>query len=138
MLRFRAAGMACACDLELVREIVRTRALTRLPGAPAWVAGLMNLRGTLLTVVDLSVRLGGGGGEPPRVVMVVEGAGRRFGIGVQGVDGVADVATNAIEPVDAQRASGGVVTGVVHLGDAPEATAQWCEVEAIAREALAV
>jgi chemotaxis signal transduction protein len=129
--------MACACDLESVREVVRTRALTRLPGAPAWVVGIMNVRGTLLTVVDLSVRLGGVAGELPRVVLLVEGAGRRFGIGVQSVDGVADVATAAIEPVDAPRGAGGVVTGVVHFGDAPDATAQWCEVEAIAREALA-
>lgn len=97
----------------------------------------MNLRGTLLTVVDLSVRLGGRSETPP-VVVVVEAGGRRFGIGVESVEGVADAAADAIEAVNAQRSSGGVVAGVVHLGGEPGVTAQWCEVEAIAREALAV
>jgi purine-binding chemotaxis protein CheW len=41
----------------VVREIIPYRAATRLPGAPAYVRGLINLRGTLVTVVDLGVRL---------------------------------------------------------------------------------
>lgn len=137
LLRFRAAGTACACDLDAVREIVRGRKVARLPGAAPWVLGIMNVRGTLLTVVDLSVRLGGSPDGPPRFVMVVEGAGRRFGIGVESVQGVADVAEDAIEPVDAEHASSGVVGGLAHLG-AEGGTAQWCVVEAIARESLAV
>ncbi|HVZ49912.1 MAG TPA: chemotaxis protein CheW, partial [Gemmatimonadaceae bacterium] len=92
ILRFRAAGTACACDLEAVREIVRTRAVTRLPGAAPWVLGIMNVRGALLTVVDLSARLRGAPDGTPMFVMVVEGAGRRFGIGVESVQGVADIA----------------------------------------------
>lgn len=134
LLRFRAAGTACACDLAVVREIVRGRPLARLPGAPAWVPGIMNLRGTLVTVVDLSARLGAAVEGPPRVVMVVEGAGKRFGLGVESVQGVADVTAEAIEALDAQRNSGGVVGGLAHLGDE---TAQWCEIDVIARESLA-
>ena len=112
--------------------------MARLPGAPEWVRGIMNLRGTLLTVVDLSVRLGGRPDGPPRIVVVVEGAGKRFGMGVESVQGVADVAEDALEAVDAQRAAGGVVGGLAHLDEQHGGTAQWCVVEAIAREALAV
>ena len=137
LLLFRAAGTACAVDLETVREIVRGRPLARLPGAPAWVRGIMNLRGTLITVVDLSVRLGSPQGAPPRVIIVVEGAGKRFGLGVESVQGVADVADEAIESLDAQRNSGGVVGALAHLPEADGGTAQWCWVEAIAHEALA-
>lgn len=137
LLRFRAAGTACACDLTAVREIVRARAMARLPGAAPWVLGIMNVRGTLLTVVDLSVRLGAKSGSPPRFVMVAEGAGRRFGIAVESVQGVAEVAVDAVTPIDAAHASGGVVGGVVRLGD-DGGTAQWCEIDAIARESLAV
>jgi purine-binding chemotaxis protein CheW len=129
--------MACAVDLEAVREIVRGRPLARLPGAPAWVRGIMNLRGTLVTVVDLSVRLGAAQGGPPRVVVVVEGAGKRFGLGVESVQGVADVKDDAMESLDAQRNSGGVVGALAHLGEDKSETAQWCWVEAIAHEALA-
>ena len=119
-------------------EIVRGKPLARLPGAPAWVCGIMNLRGTLLTVVDLSVRLGGQPEGPPRIVVVVEGAGKRFGIGVESVQGVADITEGELEGVDAQRASGGVVGALAHLDAEHGGTAQWCVVDAIAREALAV
>lgn len=137
LLRFQAAGTPCACDLEVVREIVRVRPLARLPGAAPWVRGIMNLRGTMLTVVDLSLRLGGETRKLPRLVLVVEGAGKRFGLGVESVQGVADVAEEALEPIDAQRSAGGVIGALAHLDDAHGGTAQWCEVEAIAREALA-
>jgi purine-binding chemotaxis protein CheW len=130
--------MACACDLGLVREIVRGRPLARLPGAPEWVRGIMNLRGTLVTVVDLTLRLGGAPDGMPRVVMVVEAAGKRFGIGVESVQGVAELAEGSLEPLDAQRSAGGVVGGLAHLTEAEGGTAQWCEIEAIAREALAI
>ena len=120
-----------------MREIVRGRPLARLPGAPPWVRGIMNLRGTLITVVDLSIRLGAPSGGPPRVVIVVEGAGKRFGLGVESVQGVADVSDEAMEALDAQRNSGGIVGALAHLGDGEGGTAQWCWVEAIAHEALA-
>jgi purine-binding chemotaxis protein CheW len=137
LLRFRAAGTACACDLDKVCEIVRGRPLARLPGAPQWVRGIMNLRGTLITVVDLSVRLGATVDGPPRVVMVVEAAGKRFGIGVESVQGVADVDPAALETVDAQRNAGGVVGALAHFGETADETAQWMAVDAIARESLA-
>jgi purine-binding chemotaxis protein CheW len=130
--------MACACDLDSVLEIVRGRPLARLPGAPEWVRGIMNLRGTLLTVVDLSVRLGGSPDGLPRVVMVVEGAGKRFGLGVESVQGVAEVAEGSLESLDSLRSAGGVLGALAHLTEAEGGTAQWCAVEAIAREALAI
>lgn len=138
LLRFRAAGTACACDLGAVQEIVRGRPIARLPGAPPWVCGIMNLRGTLLTVVDLSVRLGGKSDGLPRIVVVAEGAGKRLGIGVESVQGVADITEEALEGVDAQRAAGGVIGALAHLDAEHGGTAQWCVVDAIAREALAV
>lgn len=97
----------------------------------------MNLRGTLITVVDLSVRLGADAAPPPRVVIVVETAGKRFGIGVESVQGVADVDEASLESLDAQRTSGGVVAALAHLPPSEGGTAQWCVVEAIARESLA-
>ena len=41
-----------------VRELVRAVAVTELPGAPTGVVGVIDLRGTLIPVVDLSLRLG--------------------------------------------------------------------------------
>lgn len=138
MLRFRAAGMSCVCDLSVVHEVVRGRSLARLPGAPSWVRGIMNLRGTLVTVVDLSERLGGAGVASPRIVMVVEAEGKRFGIGVESVDGVVEVPETALELLDAPRSAGGVVGALAHLADADGGPAQCCAVDVIAREALAI
>jgi purine-binding chemotaxis protein CheW len=135
LLLFRAAGTACACDLDAVREIVRGRPLARLPGAAEWVRGIMNLRGTLITVVDLSVRLGAQPGAPPRVVIVVEGIGKKFGLGVESVQGVADVGEERFEALDAQRNSGGIIGS---LAGVDEAKVQVLDVESIARESLAV
>jgi purine-binding chemotaxis protein CheW len=45
------------CDIDCVREIIPWRRATRLPGAPAHVQGLVNLRGSIITVLDLAARL---------------------------------------------------------------------------------
>src|ERR671912_28571 len=56
-LLFRVSGKVYGCDIEAVREIIPYRRATRLPGAPPFVQGLINLRGTIVTVLDLGTRL---------------------------------------------------------------------------------
>ena len=56
-LLFRVAGTVYGCDIDAVREIIPYRRATRLPGAPPYVQGLINLRGTIVTVLDLGARL---------------------------------------------------------------------------------
>jgi purine-binding chemotaxis protein CheW len=134
-LLFGVAGRLCACDLEAVREIVSTRTATRLPGAPEWVLGIINLRGTLVTVVDLAVRFGAGAGASKSIV-VVEAAGKAFGIGVDEVRDVQAVAEDALEEVDVQRAAGGIVRGLAHVGVSRAETALIVDVDEVARQAL--
>jgi chemotaxis signal transduction protein len=52
LLLFRVGSCVCAAEAERVREILPRLATTRIPGAPAVVAGLGNVRGTLVTVVE--------------------------------------------------------------------------------------
>ena len=59
LLVFTVAGKVCAVELSSVREIIPCRKATRLPGAPPFVIGLINLRGSIITVLDLGVRLDG-------------------------------------------------------------------------------
>ncbi len=47
-----------AIDLAHVAEVGRLPSLTRVPGAPAWVAGVANWRGRILPVLDLRSLLG--------------------------------------------------------------------------------
>ena len=49
-------------DVSLVQEVVRLQQMTPVPLAPAEIAGLINLRGEVLTAIDLRARLG----LPPR------------------------------------------------------------------------
>jgi purine-binding chemotaxis protein CheW len=138
-LLFGVAGRLCACDLEAVREIIPARSATRLPGAPEWVSGLINLRGTLLTVVDLAVRFGPGDGTGANnSIIVAEGAGKVFGIGVDAVRDVQAADGSALEEVDAQRAAGGIVRGVVYVGVSRAEAALVVDVAEIARQALVV
>lgn len=127
----RVGGHRVALVLEATRELVPSRPLTRLPGAPAWVPGLFNLRGAVLTVVDLGVRLGGEASEGP--IVVVEAGGRRFGLRVQSVESVLTPGVSE-QPVEAARAADGVVRGLVPVGDG---AALVVDLEALQSAALA-
>jgi purine-binding chemotaxis protein CheW len=55
---FRIEDRFYGTDILLVREINRSVDLTPVPHAPAYIRGLMNLRGQIVTVIDLGARLG--------------------------------------------------------------------------------
>lgn len=74
LLSFRLAEQEYSVDIMSVREIRGWTRATPLPHSPAHVRGVINLRGTVLPVVDLSTRLG----MPP-----VEGDARNVIIVVQ-------------------------------------------------------
>src|SRR5437899_1128517 len=52
LLVFRVGTLTCAAEVDQVREILPRLPTTRIPGAPPVVAGLVNVRGTLVTVVE--------------------------------------------------------------------------------------
>src|SRR5438105_2227935 len=58
LLIFVLAGDEYAVDILRVREIIRYTPPTRVPGMPASVRGLINLRGRVVPVIDLAVRFG--------------------------------------------------------------------------------
>ena len=63
-------------EVGLVQEVVRVQSLTPVPLAAPEIAGLINLRGEVLTAIDLRARLGlppaEGGREPVNVVVRVD------------------------------------------------------------------
>jgi purine-binding chemotaxis protein CheW len=60
LLRLASAGLSLALPIEHVREILQITKLTPLPRTPAFIRGVMNMRGAVVPVVDLSSRLGRG------------------------------------------------------------------------------
>ena len=55
---FRVGEETYGVDISKVREIVRVQEITRVPGTPDFMLGVVNLRGRILSVVDLGHRLG--------------------------------------------------------------------------------
>ncbi len=118
LLVFGLDGSAYAVPVERAREIVRMRALTRVPRAPGWLLGVIALRGEVVEVVDLRLRLGLGGSSPDRSsrIIVLHGDDDRVtGLLVDSVSEVHRVAEEAIMP--AQGLDGGAVSEVCLRGE---------------------
>jgi len=80
---FRIGALVCAAPAGIVREILPRLPATRIPGVAEAIEGLVNVRGTLLTVLDGHILLQ----QPKRAedegaIVAVEVAGRRYGLGV--------------------------------------------------------
>lgn len=106
----------CACELEEVREIVPFRKASRLPGTPPFVTGLINLRGTILTVIDLGLRLGGAPVDRQKGSIVLAQSGNKIiGLGVDELRDVHRVARTDIEPADG-GVGDGLVKGMLRVG----------------------
>lgn len=112
-------GTLFALEQSLVREIVPFNALTRLPGAPPYVSGLANVRGTLVTVVNLSRRFGGAPidatNDQGSIVIAVTGE-RLLGLLVDDVHEVAPMSPDELlrhtaDPPDQ------AVAGLGHFGE---------------------
>ena len=118
LLLFVVSGRVYACAIEPVREIIPVRHATRLPGAPEYVCGLINLRGAIVTVIDLGARLGESTGKRTEgSIILVEHAGKTVGLAVDEVRDVQPVDGRQIEAVSGDRALGGIVCGIGHLDD---------------------
>jgi purine-binding chemotaxis protein CheW len=113
MLFFTAAGQTCACELAAVREIIPYCRATRLPGAPSYVTGLINLRGSIITVLDLGLRLGGAPVDVERgsIILAVRGNGL-VGFAVDELRDVQRVSRASIEMPDSGGTRDGLVCGV--------------------------
>ena len=126
MLLLRAAGTGVdggsttyAVDVEDAREIIPMRRMTRLPGAPAHVLGLINVRGTIVTVIDLARRLEPDGPALPLTegaILLVRRGQALVGLAVREV---LDVRPIDLSEVESAILSTGAVRGVVHLGETP-------------------
>lgn len=89
-----------AIDSMCVREIIRMQAITKIPGAPACVEGVINLRGKVTPVLDLRKRLGLQANEESKEtrIVVVEVEGQNVGLVVDGVSEVSRIPASAVEP----------------------------------------
>ena len=120
LLVFRVGTLACAAAAETVREILPRLDATRIPGAPAVVAGVMNVRGSLVTVVEGWRALGQpapagdtpAGEAPAGTTVVLEFAGGRKIAGFT-VDEVIDLLSVGGETLERRQALPGIDPALV-------------------------
>jgi purine-binding chemotaxis protein CheW len=106
-------------DIMVVREIKGWSHATRLPNAPPYVRGVINLRGTMVPIFDLRARfdLGETVATPTHVVVIIALAGRVLGILVDAVSDILTIARDQIRAVPAmdRNDDSGFISGLVTI-----------------------
>lgn len=115
-LRFHLAGQVFAVEVLKVQEVLRMPDILPLRGTEPAMLGVMNLRGQIVPVMDLSQRMNMGvqpANEATRVVVLEQG-GETLGLLVQGVADVINLSDAGIEPLSGPLALRGseVIRGV--------------------------
>jgi purine-binding chemotaxis protein CheW len=97
---FQLGAELYGVEISRVHEIIRLQSVTRVPKAPAFVEGVINLRGKVIPVVDLRRRFGLPTADHTRAsrIVVVELGDQVVGIVVDGVSEVLRVNTAIVEP----------------------------------------
>ncbi|MEE9465906.1 MAG: chemotaxis protein CheW [Candidatus Neomarinimicrobiota bacterium] len=105
-------------DIQYVREINRLTKITPIPKAPAFVEGIINLRGTIVPVVNLSKRFGLGKTEHTKDtrIVVIENGEYTLGMEVDGVSEVLRIPANEIDPATNMSTTGIAVDFVEGVG----------------------
>ena len=97
---FSLEGLFFGVEVQRVQEVIRYQEMTRIPLAPRVVRGLMNLRGQIVTAIDLRRRLG----LPERASqrqsfnVVLRDEGAQVSLLVDEIGDVLDVEASAFEP----------------------------------------
>ena len=116
LLVFDVGGSTFACEMESFREIITPHPMTRLPGAPNTVCGLINLRGTIVTVIDGGFVLGMQGyARASGLILLADYLERWIGIGVDDVRDIQDVPIDQFSAANASEASQTAIIGAVEI-----------------------
>lgn len=108
LLTFTLAHEQYAVDIERIVEIVPPRTITRIPNADSSIVGIMSLRGTIVTLIDVRQRLrhpAVDGEHPDRRIIVLEHGGETLGFEVDRVLRVVKADPASIEPHPVVHAS---------------------------------
>jgi purine-binding chemotaxis protein CheW len=97
---FRIGKETYGVDIFAVREIVKPQEITSIPGTAGYVLGIINLRGRIVSVVDLAARLGLGVAKMARStrILVVDIDGFTVGFLVDAATEVLKLPGESIEP----------------------------------------
>lgn len=103
-LTFKVGGELFGAEIDHINEIIEYSEMTRVPLTPQHIRGVSNLRGNVVPIIDLAVRLGKEKIESTKrtciIIVEMDDDGEKMDIGfvVDEVDEVLDINADAIEP----------------------------------------
>lgn len=117
-LIFKSAGILFGVNADLVEEIVTEASITFVPMVPAYVRGVVNLRGLMVPIIDFRTLVNKGCTENSCTV-VLRDEEALLGVLVDEVDQMVDIERKSVLPVPHQSSSGiqELVSGMVSLAD---------------------
>lgn len=113
---FYVGDALCGMDILKVQEINKLMQMTKVPQAPEYVLGILNLRGQIVTIIDLGRKLGLGEtdiSQDPRNI-IVNDAGSHVGLLVRKISDVvtADMSKKEAAPANMRGIQGEYFNGV--------------------------
>jgi purine-binding chemotaxis protein CheW len=125
VLTFVLGSETYGVDILRVQEIRGWSAVTKIPNSPPHVLGVLNLRGSIVPVVDLRKRFSLEQAEYTAVTVIIvlsvrgEAGRRDFGVVVDGVSDVVDVEAGAVKPTPdlGSRAATDHIRGLVSIAE---------------------
>ena len=120
-ITFEVGGQLFGLDIMAIREIRAWTPVTKLPSVPHYVAGVVNLRGTVLPVIDLAARLGWPETEasPRHAIIVTQIGAQARGLIVDSVSDIVTIAAEALQSPPATSSDGVVpfIEGLAAIGE---------------------
>ncbi|HXC62385.1 MAG TPA: chemotaxis protein CheW [Nitrospiria bacterium] len=100
VVSFQVNEREYAVDIEKVVEIIYFKPVTPIPRSPSFIEGIIDLRGSVIPIVDVKKRLGLASDPDlhPDYILIVKIQDRRLGIMVDRVREVLQIETARIEP----------------------------------------
>ena len=114
-LIFVTDNLKLGLDAEYVVEILNHHTVTYLPMMPDYIQGIFNMRGQIIPIMDIRLRLG----KPPAengILIVLDYDNNQLGIQVDSVDLMLDIPNDSIVPIPSQSAQK-LVSGMCTLPD---------------------
>lgn len=101
LIAFRIGGQEFCVNIMIVREIRGWTKATPMPHSPDYMLGVINLRGAVLPIIDLSRRLGMKPAEPTarHVIIVVQVGQKIAGLLVDAVSDILGVSDESVQPI---------------------------------------
>lgn len=117
-LTFSSDGLSIGVSTNYVIEIITNHMITQLPLVPDYVKGIINLRGQIIPIIDIRLRMG----KPPidytstTCIIVLNIDSTRIGIVVDAVQQVMDIDQSQISPVPVENQQE-LISGMVSSGE---------------------